>query len=814
MTTPFDPSEIFKNTAPAYYAKGMSVIPLHVREKKPIPNDWSRFHDTPVDLQQQNQWLFGNAKSNIGLVLGAQSGIIVIDIDTDEEKVYNAIMSCIPPSPWQRKGRKGMMLAYKYNGIKTFRIKNLSGETMVECLSSRTQCVLPPSIHPDTQQPYVANCELADVLDQLHTLPDNIEELLRTAISDPQRGGVELSHSGWSRVTDYVAAGSRDSTLTEMAGLFAYAVVRGERSLKEAIGMLQAYYNEYIETVAGDQISVDKHIENLIKFLHRDVLDKGKVLPKGWDAGYTPQDLEKMGVTLGVDQTEWAFEECRNFLKSAFETHSLDGRERTDAVETVLSRIVRSQSLSKIDEDRLLQYIADVSGLNIKVATLRARLRELRTGSVKGEDHSEIARAVLVDLSQYNLVRFHEGKLVKWGGSHWTAIETNYIKNLISNNYGHLAACKKANDINGILQVLGFTAEQGIRKKEVKGINFANGFLTQELKLVPHDPDFGMTYTMPFRYMADQAGRFPLFQAFLDRSWGRDADFQEKVNALQEAMAVTLFGLGASFQRAILLHGAPQSGKTQLLRIVEMLVPREARCSVPPNDWSDKYLPAQMADKILNVCGELSDRKLIDGQSFKDIIDGSERTGQHKYGAVFNYRPTVTHWFASNHMPRTADTSFGFIRRWLMLTFHFPVTSGEKKMNLGDIIAAEEREPIVAWAAQAMPRLLKSNDYTQPASHKLLEQEFANMNNSVRYYIRESGKVILNGNEDMFATETSLYNSYWGFCAGAGGLKAVSQQRFRAVMREMQAEMNFELKVASTKFGGTEAIYKKLSLAA
>lgn len=801
--------EIFLETASKYFAKGMSVIPLHIREKKPIPNDWSKYHEIPVEKEVAAHWLQNCPKSNIGLVLGKQSGVTMIDIDTDDEKIYAAIMSCIPHSPWQRKGKKGMMLAFKFNGLKTFRVKNMSGQTMVECLSSRTQCVLPPSIHPDTQLPYASNCELIDVVDQLHTLPENIEELLRTAI---KAAGVDLSHSGWSRVTDYVSSGSRDTTLTEMAGLFAFAVVRGERTLKEAIGMLQAYYNEYIETVAGDQIDVEKHVQNLIKFLHRDVLDKGKVLPKGWDAGYTEEDLKKMGVTLGAEQTEWAFDETRNYLKSCFETHSVEGRERSEAVETVLTKIAKSQSLSKIDEDRLLQYIVDVSGLGVKMGTLRARLKELRAGTVQGNDHSEIARAVLADLSQYNLIRFHGGKLMKWAGSHWTEMDTNGIKGLISNSYGHLAACKKASDINGILQVLCYTAEQGIQKKSIKGINFANGFLTQELKLVPHDPDFGMTYTLPMRYIIEEAGRFSLFSEFLARSWGRDKDYEQKMAALQEAMAVTLFGLGSTFQRAVLLHGAPKSGKTQLLRIVETLVPREARTSVPPNDWNDKFLPSQMHGKILNVCGELSDKKKIDGQSFKDIIDGSERSGQHKHGAIFQFRPTVTHWFASNHMPRSEDTSSGFIRRWLFLTFHYPVGDNEVKADIGDLIASEEREAIVAWAAQAMPRLLKRNDYTLPESHKVLVNEFANMNNSVRYYMRESGKIIFNGGKDTFATEMNLYNSYWAFCAGAGAIKAVSQQRFRAIMRELQGELGFELKVSTSRFGGTEALYTGIAL--
>lgn len=800
---------IFADTAPRYYAAGLNVIPLYPREKKPIPKDWSRFAESPVDAQQQEQWIIGNSHANIGLVLGKTSGLIMIDIDTDDKKVFDAIIAVLPPSPWERLGKKGIMRAYKWSPIKTHRVKNISGETIVECLSSRTQCVLPPSIHPDTQLPYVANCELTEVLDKLVHLPENIEEILRKAVSD---AGVQLAHSGWSRVTEYVSAGSRDTTLTELAGLFAFAIVRGERTLKEAIGMLQAYHAEFIENVAGDQVGAEKHVDNMIKFLHRDVVDKGKVLPRGWDEGFTKEQLVEMGVTLTEEDTEWSYEQIQKYLQDQFEAHP-NGRERADAVERILAKVSKSNQLTKIDEDRILKYIVDVSGLGVPMATLRGRLRELRTGDVRGNDHSEIARAVLKDLEQYNTIRFHGENFMKWAGSHWVVMEKNPIRALISANYGHLDACKRSSDINGILNVVTYNCEQGIQRREVRGVNFANGFLTQELKLVPHDPDYGMTYTLPFRYMEEEAGKFPLFAEFLHRSWGRDPDFEQKMNALQEALCVTLFGLGAKYQRAILLHGAPKSGKSQLLRIVESIVPAEAKSAVPPNDWGDKFLPAQMHNRILNICGELSEQKLIDGQRFKDIIDGSEMSAQHKNMPIFKFKPLVTHWFASNHMPKSADTSAGFIRRWLFLTFHYPVADAERKADIGDLIASEEREAIVSWAVQAMPRLMERNEYTLPASHRTLTEEFANVNNSVRYFLRDSGKVRA-GVNDVFSSETKLYNAYFAFCLGAGGVKPVSATRFRAMMRELAPELGFELKITPSRFGGSEAIYDQLALVA
>lgn len=800
-----DKPTIFKEHAAVYHAHGLQAIPLYAREKRPIITDWSRYADISVDAETSAQWIERYPDSNLGLVLGKSSGLIMIDIDTDDVKLIEVIKSCLPPSPWQRFGRKGMMLAYKYSPIKTHRIKNSSGQTIVECLSSRTQCVLPPSIHPDTGLPYRANSDLIDVLPQLNFLPENVEEILRSALAN---AGVTLSHSGWSRVTDHVSAGSRDSTLTELAGLFAYAILRGERTLKEAIGMLRSHFDGFVEKVAGDNIDCDKHVDNLIKFLHRDVLDKGKVLPRGWDEGLTEQELKDLGVTLSIEDTEWSFEEITKYLQEEFEAHP-DGKARADVVERILAKVAKSNQLTKIDEDRILKYIVDVSMLGVPVSTYRGRLRELRTGDVRGNDHSEIARAVLKDLEQYSMVAFYGEKFMKWSGSHWIEMDKNSILSRISSDYGHLDACKRSSDIRGIMSVLSFLMENEIRKKDVQGINFANGFLTSELKLLPHDPEYGTTYTLPFRYLPEESGKFPMFAEFLNRAWGQDEDFEQKMMALQEAMCVALFGMGSRFQRAILLHGAPRSGKTQLLRILEAMLPPEAKCAVPPEQWNDKFMPAQMHNKLVNVCGELSERRLIDGQVFKDIIDGSEISVQYKGQQIFTMRPTLSHWFASNHLPRTTDTSAGFIRRWLILTFSYPVASDQVKTDIGDLIACEEREAIVAWATQAMPRLLKNNEYTQPQSHFQLTQDFANNNNNVRFFLQESGKCKF-GVDEGYVNEVTIYNKYHAFCLGAGSTKPVSSVKFRQLMRELGHEFNFKIRVTQMAMGGTDCLYEGL----
>lgn len=805
---------IFAETAPAYYAKGLPVIPLYSKEKRPVPTDWSSYHDRPVEDYLQQSWIKSCAVGNIGIVLGAQSRMCVLDIDTEDQAVIDLLTSLVPRSPWRRIGAKGMVLAFKYSGIRTFRIKTAQGESICELLSERTQVVLPPSIHPTTKLPYKANCDLLDVIDELPTLDPQIENILRGAL---KQHGVELSLAGSSKITDYVSTGSRDTSLTEKAGLFAFAVMRGERTLKEAIGMLRSYNTEFVEKVAGDPVDVEKHVNNLIRFLHRDVMDKGRHLPEGWDADLTEEEKEQWGLQFDKEHEEWTFQEMRNYLRDEFERHPKDSPGRTTAVEYILGRIARAQNLSSLDEGRLLQYIADISGLGIRVPLLKKRLMELRSSDIAGTDHAEIAAKVLEDMQQTHEIRRHGHFLWRYMGSHWEEIPDDEVMAKIAKDFGHLAASKRHSDHKGIFATLKNIAEIGIKTIDTTGINFANGFLDNQLNMQNHDSGYGMTYTLPFRYLPEQAGNAPRFFAFLEDCWGGDKDYQQKLDALQEALCATLFGLGTKLQRVILLKGVAKSGKSQLLKIAQCLVPEQATAFVPPNDWSDRFLPAELHEKLINVCGELSEKKKLDGQKFKDIVDGTKQNVQRKGQQPFDMVPICTHWFASNHSPKTDDTSSGFNRRWLILEFEHPVDPKKRQLDIGDTIVAEEREAIVAWAVLALPRLLENNEYTLPESHKEAIGDMANENNSVRYFMSESPvvQVVPEGSSKSGSTRISsakLWKEYWSFCYTVGAAKPVSHQAFKRMMRELQHDFGFKQETIRDASGNQEVWYHSITL--
>lgn len=424
-------------------------------------------------------------------------------------------------------------------------------------------------------------------------------------------------------------------------------------------------------------------------------------------------------------------------------------------------------------------------------------------------------------MTQYGELRYHEGRFWQWGGSHWEPRDETSIMTFIAEHYGTgFAATRRQSDHRGIMKVM-----SGLCAKELKststyseGINFANGYLLSTGQLLEHDMRFGCTYTLPYRYVPDMSGKAFRFQTFLHQCWGKDADFEDKVRALQEAICITIFGLGPLYQRAICLYGVPHSGKSVLLDIVQSLLPEEAKCSVSPYQWSEKYTSEKLMRKLINVVTEMSGDTFIDGEVFKKVVVGEMMTVEQKYREAYEARPICTHWVASNHIPRTRDKSSAFNRRWLFLQFNHPCPEDQVDRNLALKIISEEREAIVAWAIEAMPRLKERSTYTMPTSHRFLIKEMAANNNSVRFFMVESGMVRVVPSDSASKTtaaisEEKLYRAYYSCCFGPASARPVSIRLFRQLMRELEPELHFKMKEWESETKQTLVEYEFITLA-
>lgn len=792
-------TNIFAANAPLLWSVGLPVMPLRPRSKEAIIPRWQDLKERMPTPEEQNHWLHNYMDNNIGLPLGPQSGCIAIDIDTTDQKLISIIEKICGYSPWERIGSKGKVLLYKYSGQKGCKIKDRNGKMICEVLSAGNQIVLPPSIHPDTQAPYRSNIPLQDAIPQLRALPLDIESLLRTAFHE---AGVELSHSGWTRTTDYVSQGSRDVKMTTMAGFYAAGVTRGELTLLEAMERLRAWKAACVENVAGDDIDIEKGVKNLIQFLIQDVTGpKARILPIGWDTGLTEEQIKQWGLDFTEDHKEWTVGQITKYLKAEFEKfEDEEDPQRAIAIDFAVQKLARSPSLNTLDIDRTFNYIRESNKRTITKAALRVRLNELKQGAIQGTDHTEIAKATISELERVGELRFYQEKFWQWKGSNWEILRGWQILRVIANTFGQLPAGRRNSDHWGIYQIMkSLVPNQDLDTKKMHGLNFANGFVDQNGVIHPHNKEFGCTYTLPYRYLPELANQHPQFDQFLYSVWGHCPDFELRVKALREAMCATFFGMGTSFARAILLYGIAGSGKTQLLEIIKHLLPDGVVSYVTPYKFDDKYEVTELSRSLLNVCGELNETKPIPGAQFKSIVDGSTLQGQYKYGQIFSFSPVAAHWFASNYLPKTRDTSEGFSRRWLVFTFDRPVKKENKVRDIGQNIVADEREGIAAWVAAIAGQMASKGDYTLPPSHKEVMTNISCENDTVFFFLtsEEGPRIVYKTEQEIDSAQKivvqQLYEKYSSFCYAVAHAKPVGLRTFLNRLKELGTFMGFRL---------------------
>lgn len=193
----------FEEVALALIGRGYSPIPIMPGSKSP---GWRNYDGSWDSMPKWNRWcreqptehtvaawlrMIRDGETSIGVACGR--GLVCIDID--QEYLLDPVLAILPPSQVQKKGRKGISIFYRGNTEKIRSRNYRTGERvgLVDLLAEGRQTVLPPSIHPDTNEPYYwwTDATLSDVtLEDLPELPDDIAdqigEVLKAFGYDPE----------------------------------------------------------------------------------------------------------------------------------------------------------------------------------------------------------------------------------------------------------------------------------------------------------------------------------------------------------------------------------------------------------------------------------------------------------------------------------------------------------------------------------------------------------------------------------------------------------------------------------------------------
>jgi hypothetical protein len=198
-----------------YIAHGWSIIPIRSGDKRPLVR-WEGFqYRRPRGVEVQ-AWFSGWPEAGIGIVTGAVSGLVVLDVDPRHggeaslerlERQHGRL----PATVECRSGGGGRHLYFAHPGAL---LRNKVGLAPgVDLRGDGGYVVAPPSLHASGVRYAWVRDRQPEIAD-LAPLPGSV---LRPAIEQPARLGHPIAH--WRRlVREGVGEGKRNNSIASLAG--------------------------------------------------------------------------------------------------------------------------------------------------------------------------------------------------------------------------------------------------------------------------------------------------------------------------------------------------------------------------------------------------------------------------------------------------------------------------------------------------------------------------------------------------------------------------------------------------------------------
>lgn len=145
---------IFNQECKKYWKKDLTVCQIVPNTKRGLEG-WNNHIDQLPSQKTKDKWKANDSPNGIGLLTGKKvtEDKIIIGIDVDLEEYVGPVERIIGPYPSAKKGAKGITIfALTDANVRKMSIPK-KGRRAIDVLS-RSISVLPPTIHPDTGQPY------------------------------------------------------------------------------------------------------------------------------------------------------------------------------------------------------------------------------------------------------------------------------------------------------------------------------------------------------------------------------------------------------------------------------------------------------------------------------------------------------------------------------------------------------------------------------------------------------------------------------------------------------------------------------------
>nr|WP_198983256.1 phage/plasmid primase, P4 family [Herbaspirillum sp. ASV7] len=334
------------------------------------------------------------------------------------------------------------------------------------------------------------------------------------------------------------------------------------------------------------------------------------------------------------------------------------------------------------------------------------------------------------------------------------------IRNLIIKHLGHGGTITKAEAIRKM--ILSIELQDAEVRPSPNHICFTNGTLDVTTgRLGEHNLSHNLFNRIPHSYV--QGSQCPNFMAFLDSIWKGDSDVQQKRQFIQQWMGYILTA-DSSQQCMLILKGEGSNGKSVLMDIARHMVGEVNATSAMLHRLKNPDVRAALDKKLLNQSPDLPKLRHVSDGEFKAIIGGDSIEASAKYKPSSTFKPYVRLMVATNNMPHSSDTTEGYFRRLVVLTFNRQLAEHERDPLLFTKLK-NEMPGIIAWAVDGARALRALGRFSIPPSS----------NDEVQAYREELSPPMTFAGECLEPSPgtsgiraNDLFSAYSGWCKAHG----------------------------------------------
>jgi P4 family phage/plasmid primase-like protien len=217
-------------------------------------------------------------------------------------------------------------------------------------------------------------------------------------------------------------------------------------------------------------------------------------------------------------------------------------------------------------------------------------------------------------------------------------------------------------------------------------------------------------------------------------------------------------------KKFFVLHGAKNSGKSQFMNLLSLLVGAEQTMSVNNlNNFSHNlYLTATLAGKKLCQYSDLPNTALSASTIaiIKQLTGGDTIEGMQKYQNPFSFTNEATLVIGTNHAIRTSDYDDAFDNRMVTVPFLRSIPQEEQIPNISKLLF-EEAGYIVYHASEALRELIdRSWAFTQ------VDEEYAVAASNPIDPIAQFVETMCELDPDAKTSTQALFDAFTEFCDG------------------------------------------------